>query len=80
MGRAAASGLGVTFSPAAMRYECPVSEGRTSIFEDRRQPSSWARVIRRPGRADALPWLVFGAALVAGVVLARALDRRANGH
>jgi hypothetical protein len=57
-----------------------VSEGRTSIFEDRRRPSSWSRVIRRPGPGDALPWLLFGAALVAGVVLARALDRKANGH
>jgi hypothetical protein len=63
-----------------MRYECRVSEGRTSIFEERREPSSWARAIHRPGRADALPWLLFGVALVAGIALARALDRRANGH
>jgi hypothetical protein len=57
-----------------------VSEGRTSIFEDRRRRSSWTRVIRRPAPGDALPWLLFGTALVAGIVLARALDRKANGH
>jgi hypothetical protein len=34
---------------------------------------------RRPSPGAVLPWLLVGAALLAGIVLARMLERRLNG-